>query len=567
MESNGMTNVSRRTFLTGSATAAATATAVSTTSAPTASAAIGAQPVEVPQHPLPFVHGVASGDPMPETVILWTRITPTDEAVPGSGYGPDTKVRWEIATGADFKNIVKSGEATSKAESDHTIHVDPYGLKPTTEYFYRFTVLDGAHKDAVSPVGRTKTAPALDADLDKLKFGVASCANLESGFFAAYGDIAARGRTGELDFLLFLGDYIYEYARGRYSGMGPYRLNEPENEIVTLTDYRTRYGQYRRDNHLQAAHAALPWISVWDDHEVANNDWREGAENHTNLTEGDYQARRNAAWQAYFEWLPVRASNPTQGGHIYRSFTFGTLADFSIMDLRTYRDDDAKALDLIGANDARRTMLGPDQFEWLKGKLETSTTRWNVLGTSVMFSPMNIATIARDPNLEPVMQFLIDHQVGADLALSAHTAAQTGAGVIVNGDQWDGYNAERGRILDILSKHESKVLFCAGDVHSEWAHKVEYQGRTVGAELVCSSITSPNVNDSLKLPEGNPLSKIAEDYLKKANPNVQHVDLDVHGYAVAEIDHDGVNMSFRRVSNLGADDSAVVDGPFSWRWA
>lgn len=259
------------------------------------SSTLNRQPVAYPMQPLPFRHGVASGDPLPHTVILWTRVTPSEDAFPGSGSGEDVLLHWAIATDEGFTAIVQAGEVTATATSDHTVHVDPWGLESDTEYFYRFTVLSGPHRGASSPTGRTHTAPAFTAHVHNLNLAVASCANWESGYFAAYRDIAARGRTGDLDLVVFLGDYIYEYGQGEYPGFGPFRLFEPAHELIALADYRMRYGQYRTDLDLQAAHAALPWVVVWDDHETANNSWREGAENHQPASEGDWLTRRGHA--------------------------------------------------------------------------------------------------------------------------------------------------------------------------------------------------------------------------------------------------------------------------------
>ena len=200
-------------------------------------------------------------------------------------------------------------------------------------YYYTFTVVAGPHAEATSPLGRTKTAPA--GQVDRQRWAIASCANWEAGFFSAYADMAQRGWAGELDLTVFLGDYIYEYAQYEYAGYGPVRLHQPAHEIVSLADYRIRYSRYCTDPALQGAHAAMPWAVVWDDHEVANNNWREGAENH-DPNEGDFFARRDAALRAYYEWMPVRLSETSEQGHIYRSLKFGNLVELTIMDLRTY---------------------------------------------------------------------------------------------------------------------------------------------------------------------------------------------------------------------------------------
>lgn len=502
-------------------------------------------PAPNPEGELPFRHGVASGDPLTDTVILWTRVTPAMEAVPGSGLGPEVTVDWTVSRDPELQDVIRSGQAIATAARDHTVHVDPWGLAPDTEYFFGFTVTDGPHAGARSPIGRTRTAPVPGAQVAELTLAVGSCANWESGFFTAYADIARRGRAGELDLMVFLGDYIYEYGQGEYSGFGPFRLVEPAHETLTLADYRTRYGLYRTDPALRDAHGALPWVVVWDDHEIANNNWREGAENHDPAAEGPWEARRAAAMQAYFEWLPVRAVSPSAGGHLYRSFRYGDLVELTMLDLRTYRDEEASRFDFAAFIDPARRLLGTEQFQWLRGQIGTSTAVWNVLGSSVMFSPLNLVTLRQDERTRPVLEFLAEHQVGG----SVRPAAQAG-GMSFNPDQWDGYAAARQAVTELLVERGSNVLVLTGDIHSEWVHSLSHQGREFGCELVTSSISAPNVDELLGLPVDNPLSQLAESYLGAANPQLRHVDLDQHGYAVARIRREEVLLQFWRTPDV-----------------
>lgn len=518
----------RRTFLAGSALSVAAITA-----APTQAQASSASAGNV------FRHGVASGDPLPNSVILWTRVTLNDDALPGSTLGEDVQVTWEIARDEAMGSMVKSGTVTASAAHDHTVHVDPYGLEPSTVYFYRFSALG-----ETSPVGRTKTAPAFEADVAQLNIAVASCANYESGFFSAYADMAARARAGEIDVVTFLGDYIYEYATGEYAGKkGVARMHHPEWEILTLEDYRIRYGRYRTDEHLQAAHAAAPWIVVWDDHETANNSWREGAENHTEGVEGDWISRRNAAMQAYFEWLPVRATSPGEGGHIYRSLSFGNLIDLTVLDLRTYRDQETTIAHFA---DGARTMLGQEQFEWLRGQVATSSAQWNVLANSVMMAPMKLFTIGT-PETQEAMTWI----------------SQRSTGIAVNSDQWDGYVADRNRLLDVLLSDGANVLFLTGDIHSEWANEINHGAVNVGCEMVCTSISAPNVDEILTTHTGiyhredNSTSHAVEKVITDANPWVNHLDFDAHGYSIARVRPDEVDMEYYRVRDVEEDNSPV----------
>ncbi|WP_408931072.1 alkaline phosphatase D family protein [Corynebacterium sp. YSMAA1_1_D6] len=520
----------RRRLLHATGLATATAASLASSAAhaadPSTSSALGM--VEPPEGTPPFLHGVASGDPIPDSVVLWTRVSPTPEARPGSGAGPAVTVGWEVATDEAMTQVVQRGSVQASAESDHTVHVDPHGLRPDTVYFYRFT-LDGA----VSPVGRTKTAPAPDASPDSLTFGVASCANWESGFFTAYSDIARRGRSGQLDYMVFLGDYLYEYAAETHAGFGPVRLHHPAHEIVTLADYRTRYGRYRTDPELQAAHAALPWVAVWDDHEIANNNWSGGAGNHDPATEGPWRERQAAAMRAYFEWMPVRATSPSEAGHLYRSLTFGDLVELTMMDLRTYRDQQV-SWNPVAFNAQGRTMLGSEQYDWLLSKIETSQAAWNVLGNSVMFSPLNLVTLQNNATTRQVS--------------SALTSNITG--IPVNGDQWDGYSAERRALIDVLQASPANALFLTGDIHTEWAHTISKGGDIVGAELVCASVTAPNINEALHLRQGNSVTRLARQILLAGNPHCRHVDLDNHGYSYVTITREEARMHWLRVEDI-----------------
>ncbi|MCP1388188.1 alkaline phosphatase D family protein [Corynebacterium sp. TA-R-1] len=535
----------RRGFLRSSAVAAgAVGTGVATqawaqSSQPVASTAPLAE-MELP--PLPFVHGVASGDPLPDAVIIWTRITPDDASFPGSNAGAPTPVRWEIALDPEFAHVVQSGHATSTPERDHTIHVDVRGLAAATTYFYRFVVTQGPHAGTVSPLGRTKTAPGVGVNVGKQKWAVASCANWESGFFSAYADLAERGWAGDVDLTVFLGDYIYEYARYEYAGFGPVRLHEPAHEIVTLQDYRTRYGRYRTDPALKNAHAAMPWIVVWDDHEIANNTWRDGADNHQ-PHEGDYLTRRDAAVRAYYEWMPVRVADPSGEGRIYRSFTFGDLVELTIMDLRTFRDVEFWRGGSRQPGDAR-TMLGSEQYNWLIDTLERSRTRWNALGNSVMFSPMRLGAVLHNPATRPFAKALSSN------ILSSHANVPTIDEMPLNGDQWDGYDFERRRLINTLGRLGKSPIFLTGDIHTEWAHSVLHDGTEIGCEVVCASVTAPNVTDSLGLRAGGPVLATAVNYMHAANPTLRHCALDTHGYSLVTITPDEVVAEWLRVDNI-----------------
>ncbi|KAA8722412.1 phosphodiesterase [Corynebacterium phocae] len=493
---------------------------------------------------LPFLHGVASGDPLPTSVVLWTRVTPERDALPGSGLGEDIELEWEVSQDPEFRSLVSTGTVTASAREDHTVHVDPFGLEPGEVYFYRFRTLNGALAGAVSPVGRTKTAPAFDADVRALSFAIASCANYESGYFCAYLDMAQRAQAGDIDLVVFLGDYIYEYASGEYAGKsGIARPHHPSWEIVTLEDYRIRYGRYRTDSHLQAAHAAAPWVVTWDDHESANDSWRAGAENHTDgEVEGTWPKRYSQALQAYLEWMPVRAAQVSEQGHLYRSFRFGQLMELTMMDLRSYRDAH------LGGSE--RTMMGSEQFQWVSNILATTPARWAVLGNSVMIGPMRILTLPGNED--------------ANAAITAIRASTTGNPI--NLDQWDGFDADRRRLLEQVAARDGNTLFVTGDIHSEWANSIRLDGKEVAAEVVTTSISAPNIDEILTSytgiyhPEDNSTSLLVEDAIRGANPTVKHLDYDAHGYAVVEMEPDVVNFSYLRVSNVEDPQATVYVG-------
>lgn len=526
---NDVKKFSRRTILyaAGNTAAAATLTA---SNVPIATA----HRPEPALSPPSFVHGVASGDPLPNSAVLWTRIT-TNE--------PQVTVAWQVSTTETFAEIAAEGTVLTDATSDYTIHIDPLALRPGTVYSYRFEILTEKYEGKISSIGRTKTAPAPGIALDELTLAVASCANWESGYFSAYRDMANRASL--FDATLLLGDYVYEYGTGEYAGNGPVRIHDPEHEITTLDDYRRRYARYRTDHDVQAAHAALPWIVVWDDHETANNSWRDGAENHQ-ASEGNWFSRRNAAMQAYFEWMPVRATSPSDNGHIYRSFTYGALAELTITDLGTYRDMEAFG-SVSTATNPDRTMLGNEQYQWLTAKIESSNVAWNVLGNSVMFSPLNLVTLEQDPHASSVSQVLSENITYLPL----------------NGDQWDGYSAERTRLLYTLANHHhatgANPLFLTGDIHTEWAHTINRDGAPLGAELVCSSISAPNVDEELGLTPTNPVTPLAQRIIQAANPHCRHVNLVNHGYAYVTIRRSQVEMHWLRVSAIGDPNATVAD--------
>ncbi|MGW1048077.1 alkaline phosphatase D family protein [Streptomyces sp. NPDC001118] len=474
-----------------------------------------------------FLHGVASGDPLPDGILLWTRVTPAPEAVPGSGLGPDTEVSWVVAKDKAFTRIVAKGTVKATAAADHTVKADVRGLQPATDYWFRFSA-----GGTDSPVARTRTAPAADAAVAGLRFGVVTCANWEAGYFAAYRHLATRN---DLDAWLHLGDYIYEYKSGEYAARGTVvRPHAPAGEIITLADYRTRHGKYKTDPDLQALHLKAPVIAIWDDHEFADNAWSGGAVNHTEGAEGTWTARKAAAKQAYFEWMPVR---PAIEGTTYRRLRFGKLADLSLLDLRSFRSQQASAGN-GSVDDPNRTMTGRAQLDWLKAGLKASDTTWRLVGNSVMIAPFVIGSLTADL-LKPLAKLL-------DLP-------QDGIGV--NTDQWDGYTHDRRELLDHLRANAiGNTVFLTGDIHMSWANDVPVDAGTyplspsAATEFVITSVTSDNLDDIVKVPEGT-VSVVAAPLIEAANRHVHWVDTDRHGYGVLDITADRTQMDYYVLSD------------------
>ncbi|MFT2019825.1 alkaline phosphatase D family protein [Streptomyces sp. 796.1] len=518
--------VSRRTAVTAAAATAALLPLAGLTEAHAASAGPA------------FLHGVASGDPLPDGVLLWTRITPSPDAVPGSGHGAAVKVDWEVSTGKDFRTVVARGSVRSSAATDHTIKADVRGLRPGTAYYYRFAV-----GKTLSPVGRTRTAPAAGASDGNIRFGVVSCANWEAGYFSAYRHLATRG---DLDAVLHLGDYIYEYGTGTYpAAKYVVRQHEPRHEIVSLADYRTRHGHYRTDADLQALHAAHPVIAIWDDHEFANDAWSGGAENHQPEAEGAWARRVEAAKQAYFEWMPVR---PSIKGTTYRRLQFGALADLHLLDLRSFRSEQAKG-GSGAVDDPERTITGRAQLDWLKSGLAASNAQWKLVGTSVMISPFAFGSLPAHI-LKPLVELLGLPKEG--LAPSV--------------DQWDGYTDDRRELLAHLrDRGIDNTVFLTGDIHMAWANDVPVKAATyplspsAATEFVVTSVTSDNIDDLLHVAP-HTLSLPAVAAIKVANRHVKWLDMDSHGYGVLDVTEQRTQMDYYTVSDR-------KDPNASSRWA
>lgn len=434
----------------------------------------------------PFYHGVASGDPLADRVIIWTRVTPKEAL-------PSIDVVWEVAEDEGFSNMTKTGTYTTNPERDYTVKIDIEGLDEGSTYYYRFHALG---KKSIT--GRTKTASAYPSEI---KLGVISCSNYEWGYFNAYGALALE----ELDAVVHLGDYIYEYAPGGYGDTTLNRSPIPNKEIVTLQDYRTRYSQYRLDKDLIAAHANHPFINIWDDHEIANDSYKDGAQNHQE-NEGSYEARKNAARQVFYEWLPIREDDK-----LYRTFRYGNLADLIMLDERLEgRTAPADSLQDPSLMDSSRSMLGAQQRDWLVAQLRSSEAKWKIIGNQVIFSYLNWGHSSFSINL----------------------------------DSWDGYPVERSIIANAIQKTPvENVIFITGDTHTAWAFEATddpfttYNQETgegaYAIEFGTTSINSANSNE--RFPDDQVLAHEQKIVNSAINPHLKFTNMRDHGYMILSL--------------------------------
>jgi alkaline phosphatase D len=452
----------------------------------------------------PFYHGVASGDPLPNQVIIWTRFTPYQK-------GESFPVKWLVAKDEAMTEIVKEGVANAQAAQDYTVKVDVTGLEPAQYYYYQFR-----EKGKTSVVGRTKTAP--ERETSKVALAVMSCTNYEAGYYNALANLARRD---SIDAVIHLGDYIYEYEPGGYGDEKLDRRHLPAKELISLEDYRTRYAQYRLDRDFQEVHRRHPFITIWDDHEIANNAHTYGAENHQE-EEGDYIQRRQAAQQSYYEWLPIREN---EGGHLYRKITMGKMADILLLDERVAgRSAPAENQNDKNYTSKERSMLGEQQYQWLTKSLSSSEARWKIIGNQVIFSEFDYSAVK--PNKPKNM------------------------------DAWDGYPEEKKRLIQFVQEYQiNNLLFVTGDTHCSWAFEVPSTASAyladpataIAIELATPSITSSNYDEH----ESRDRVLEIENIYQKENPHLKFVNLRDHGYLLLEITEQAVHASYQYVDTVG----------------
>ena len=479
----------------------------------------------------PFYHGVASGDPAPDGAVLWTRVTPpTDFVVP---------VAWRVATDPELADVVQSGSTTASQATDYTVRVELTGLDAGTTYYYGFSAL-GAN----SLTGRTRTAP--EAAVDQLRFGVTSCSNYQQGYFTAY---AALAGLADLDAVFHLGDYFYEYGAGVYADpelVDADRAHSPLEETVSLDDYRLRHSLYKLDPDLRGAHQQHAWITVWDDHETANDSWQGGAENHNEFVgldpasgdslfadEGSWAVRKGGAVRAYFEWLPMRRPDPSETERIYRRLGYGPLATVHMIDSRLQGRQEQLATKANAANgtvevdttrwlDPDRTLLGAEQRDWLLGGLGQDEAQWQVLGNQTQMTQLAFHPVFAGP-----------------------------AAPFTNLDAWDGYPAERARLLTAIRDDiPGDVVVLTGDIHTTWASDLPlspFQGYnpatgegSVAVEFVTPSVTAANIDElliggGLTQQQAADSSAVINAAFPVIYPQLKTVEVSRHGFLTLDL--------------------------------
>ncbi len=448
----------------------------------------------------PFYHGVASGDALHDRVIIWTRVTPVATV-------ENIEVEWFMATDTLFTNMIAYGTYTTDEDVDYTVKIDVTGLQADTWYYYYFRAFD-----LNSVIGRTKTVPV--SGNDSLRIAVVSGSNYNNGFFNVYRSLTVRN---DVDAVFHLGDYIYEYATNEY-GTHSERALQPNNEIITLSDYRMRYSHYRLDPDLRYAHQQYPWYVIYDDHETANNSYVGGAENHS-AGEGDWTTRMNAGIQAFFEWIPMRRINDPDDpkNKIRHTIQFGDLAAAMLLDTRYEERDDPNGL---AVDDPNKRLIGDMQFNWLKMELYnfqfTTPVQWKLITQQVMFAPLIIA------------------------------------GIVANKDQWDGYQYERQRILDwIYGMGIKNTVVLTGDIHTSWANDVpnpsmgSYGSNGQGSgtvEFVTPSVTSPSTNSFL--------GGLGSGAIQLINTHMKWVELVSRGYYILDVNHNRCQADWYFINNI-----------------
>ncbi len=483
-----------------------------------------------------FTHNVASGEPGPDSMLLWTRYVPAKNGM--------AKVRVEISDSAEFTRIISGGQMVTGPWRDYTVKITVDGLRPNTRYHYRFIAADGT----ISPAGRTKTLPV--GRTKKFNLAVFSCSNLGFGYFNAYAHAARRS---DIDAVLHMGDYIYEYGTGGYDGGAEFaRRMMPETEIISLTDYRLRYASYRMDADLQSVHANFPMIIIADDHESANDAWEGGAQNHQD-TEGDWSVRRNAAVQAWREWMPV-------GEQPWKAYEIGDLATYYRTDTRTAarsRPPGADTTQTFGEFmagewvDDAATMLGSEQEQWLYRHFARNKARWTMVGVGTnmgySYTPKN------------AMDWLAPDADKRAVSYVKRGITSASVGLPGNMDNWGGYPKARSRLLSAAQRNDANLIMVTGDSHNGWAYNLPEGGKPAGVEFGGHSVSSPGIE---QVTGTNDPKNIARDMVG-ASPELKWADTSNRGYMMLSLTpksaiNEWVFMDSVKVKSLGTKASHVM---------
>lgn len=537
-----------------------------------------------------FNHGVASGDPLSSAVIIWTRVTPLqNSATPES-----IKVAYQVATDSSFKNMVNSGTVTAASASDYTVKIDVINLSPATRYYYRFRV-GGTY----SPVGRTKTLPT--SAPEQVKMAVFSCSNYPKGYFNVYTEAA---KIDDLDVTLHIGDYIYEYgmyvnddfdakvpayATEEAVSIGRALPADNNTECITLSDYRKRYALYHTDAGAQAIHAACPMIAVWDDHEIANDTYKTGAENHDD-TEGSFNDRVSAALQAYFEWIPIRPVSEAK--KIYRSFDFGGLVALHMLETRLcgrdkqldYADYYTPAFDAAAftadLTSSSRAMLGSEELGWLQNAMGTSTATWQVLGQQVLMGKMNLpaeilgyvavlqSDSATDEEKAAAMSAVTTsiseltaikmRMLAEDPTVTVEEAARVETALPYNLDAWDGYYYEREVLYATVRALDKNLVVLAGDTHNGWASNLkDTGGNQIGVEFATSSVSSPGMEEYLSI-TSTEMAQQLEGALTVLVDDLEYANLNNRGFLVVTFTGSAADAEWKYVDSISSGTYSVL---------
>ena len=507
-----------------------------------------------------FNHGVASGDPLDDRVILWTRVTP-------EGQPQSVNVSLEVSLDKTFENLEFNEVVTALQKNDYTIKIDLEGLNANTLYYYRFKVNENP-----SVIGQTKTLPR--TDVKQVKFAVMSCANYPAGYFHAYGEAA---KIQDLDAVLHLGDYIYEYGMGEYATdkaveLGRALPTDNQGELISLTDYRKRYALYRTDTGLQALHAKAPFIAVWDDHEVSNDTYIDRAENHSD-DEGIFAERKMAALKAYYEWMPIRPYVTGQTESLYRKFDFGSLVSLYMLDTRhearvkpldyqNYFDPTSGQLDTTSFQadlaSPNQQLIGTQQLTWLTDNIKTSDAKWQVLGQQVLMTKMMlpaellVAMANPSPAIASQMTELAQLKArtqAADPTLTEQDKMRIGFTAPYNLDAWDGYPVEREVLLQTAKAVNKNIVTIAGDTHNAWSGKLcTAQGDVCGYEFATPSVSSPGLEYYLQLPESQ-VSEFAK-VLELLVDDLEFANIHQRGFMTLTFTPDIVDSQWHFISDV-----------------